>query len=194
MFCHDTTALWNCLLRTRLALSSAATPIQVISPNTKIPSSQKWADRNTEVKGKLTPELLILQISQGEPEQASSESLSDLHVVEIGLKPVKCATLETSPSMPELPCRVTPRPGRSWKSLWRYWSGLEEQDYLRLWIFYLNTFIPCQFTVNNWVEREAKNRKAGLLSLLFKGAVSAATRSWYFTETFRYNKTKQKNK
>lgn len=140
-------------------------PSQVISPDTKIPSSsQKWANRNTKVKGKLRQNLLILEISQGEPEQASSESLSDLHVVEIGLKPVKCVTLGTSPSCQNYPAEWPPP---SWEklekqSVWRCWSELEEQGYLCLWIFW-NNFIPRQFTVNNWVERVAENERLACL-------------------------------
>lgn len=83
--------------------------------------------------------------------------------------------------------RVTPQPWRSWKSVWRYWPGLQEQNSVCSWGFW-NGFIPCQFAMNNWVERVAKNRKAGALSSLFKGAGFAAMGSWYFSEPFGYNK------
>ena len=48
--------------------------------------------------------------------------------------------------------------------------------------------------MNNWVEGVAKNRKAGLLSSLFKGAESAAIGFRYFSEPLGYNKTKQNNR
>lgn len=94
------------------------------------------------------------------------------------------------PLVPDLPCKMlTCCFPTSWEKLEKCLEILGRTVRTELCVFmgFLEYFIPCQFAMNSWIGTLAKNRKTRLPASLFKGEVSAATWSWYFSEPFGYN-------